>query len=161
MTIADEIERLHRLKESGALSDDEFQQAKQRVLAGERPPPTTGGAQPAASIEARTREWAMFLHISQLLGFLVPLAGLIAPLLIWQLKKDELPELDPHGKVVMNWVLSALIYLLAASLLVLVVVGVPLLLALLVLAVVFPIIGGLKANAGELWRYPLSIELLK
>ncbi|MBK1631241.1 hypothetical protein CKO31_10920 [Thiohalocapsa halophila] len=161
MTIADEIERLHRLKESGALSEDEFQQAKQRVLAGELPPRAATGAPPAASAEARTREWAMFLHISQLLGFLVPLAGLIAPLLIWQLKKDELPGLDPHGKVVMNWVLSALIYLLAASLLVLVVVGVPLLLALLVLAVVFPIIGGLKANAGELWRYPLSIEFLK
>jgi len=160
MTIADEIERLHRLKEAGALSEDEFQQAKQRILAGALPP-ATGGAQPAASTEAHTREWAMFLHLSQLLGFLVPLAGLIAPLLIWQLKKDELPELDPHGKVVMNWVLSALIYLLAASLLVLVVVGVPLLLALLVLAVVFPIIGGLKANAGELWRYPLSIEFLK
>lgn len=160
MTIADEIERLHRLKESGALSEDEFQQAKQRVLASELPAAATG-APPAASAEARTREWAMFLHISQLLGFLLPLAGLVAPLLIWQLKKDELPGLDPHGKVVMNWVLSALIYLLAASLLVLVVVGIPLLLALLVLAVVFPIIGGLKANAGELWQYPLSIEFLK
>lgn len=161
MTIADEIERLHQLKEAGALSEDEFQQAKQRVLAGELPPLATDAPPPAASAEARTREWAMFLHLSQLLGFLVPLAGLIAPLLIWQLKKDELPELDPHGKVVVNWVLSALIYLLAASLLVLVVVGIPLLLALLMLAVVFPIIGGLKANAGELWRYPLSIEFLK
>ncbi|WP_295879174.1 DUF4870 domain-containing protein [uncultured Thiohalocapsa sp.] len=154
MTIADEIERLYQLKASGAITEEEFAQAKQRVLAG---------ALPAApgSVEASTREWATFLHLSQLLGFVLPLAGLVAPLLIWQLKKDELPALDAHGKVVMNWVLSELIYLIGAALLVLVVVGVPLLLALLVLAVVFPIIGGVKANAGELWRYPLSIDFLK
>jgi uncharacterized Tic20 family protein len=157
MTIAEELERLSRLKETGAITEEEFTQAKQRVLAGALP------SEPAApgSVEARTREWAMFLHLSQLLGFVLPLAGLVAPLLIWQLKKDELPPLDAHGKVVMNWVLSELIYLIGAALLVLVVVGVPLLLALLVLAVVFPIIGGVKANAGELWRYPLSIDFLK
>ena len=42
----------------------------------------------------------------------------------------------------------------------LVVIGIPLLLAVLVLTIVFPIIGGVKANNGELWRYPLSIQFL-
>ncbi len=160
MTIADEIERLHRLKETGALNEEEFQQAKQRMLAGE-PSLVPADAPPPGSQEAHTREWALLLHLSQLLGIVIPLAGLLAPLLIWQLKKEALPALDAHGKVVMNWILSALIYLLGASLLALVVVGIPLLLVLVVVAVVFPIIGAIKANAGELWRYPLSIQFLK
>ena len=28
------------------------------------------------------------------------------------------------------------------------------------LAVVFPIVGGLKASSGEAWKYPLSISFL-
>jgi uncharacterized Tic20 family protein len=157
MNIADDIERLHRLRESGAITEEEFVQAKQRVLSGALPevPPAP------ASIERQTREWAMLLHLSQLLGFLVPLGGLVAPILIWQLKKAELPGLDAHGKVVLNWVLSALIYFLVAALLTLIVIGIPALIALVMLVVVFPIIGGVKAGNGELWQYPLSIGFLK
>ncbi len=160
MTIADEIERLNRLKEAGAITDEEFTQAKQRVLGG-RLPPEGASAPLRGDMERQTREWAMFLHLSQLLGFLVPLGGLIAPILIWQIKKPELPGLDAHGKVVLNWVLSVLIYCLVAALLTVILIGVPLLIALLVLAIVFPIIGGVKANDGELWRYPLSIPFLR
>jgi hypothetical protein len=160
MTIADEIERLNRLRESGAITEDEFVQAKLRVL-NPAATPEDRRVPPAADVEQQTREWAMFLHLSQLLGFLVPLGGLIAPILIWQLKKTELPGLDAHGKVVLNWVLSALIYFVAAGLLTLILIGIPLLLAVVVLTAVFPIIGGVKANNGELWRYPLSIQFLK
>jgi uncharacterized Tic20 family protein len=45
------------------------------------------------------RTWAMFLHLSQLANLLLPLAGLVAPILIWQLKKDQLPALDQQGKM--------------------------------------------------------------
>jgi uncharacterized Tic20 family protein len=161
MAIADEIEHLHRLRESGAISEEEFTQAKQRVLTQALPPEDARPAPSAQPIEQQTREWAMYLHLSQLLGLLVPLGGLIAPILIWQIKKDELPGLDAHGKVVLNWVLSELIYLLAAGLLTLILIGIPLLLAVVVLGIVFPIIGGVKANNGELWRYPLSIQFLR
>jgi uncharacterized Tic20 family protein len=161
MTIADEIERLHQLKAAGAITDEEFAQAKQRVLSDALPP--TPGRRPAAakSLDERTREWAMFLHLSQLLGFVLPFGGLIAPLLIWQVKKTELPDLDAHGRVVLNWALSALIYFVVAAVLALVLIGIPLLLVLAVLAVVFPIIGGIRANEGELWEYPLSIPFFE
>ncbi|HMR69509.1 MAG TPA: SHOCT domain-containing protein, partial [Rubrivivax sp.] len=48
MGLADELTRLQSLRDSGALSDDEFQRAKARVLAGDEPPPfeiaNAGGA---------------------------------------------------------------------------------------------------------------------
>ena len=91
----------------------------------------------------------------------MPLAGLIAPILIWQIKKDELPEIDVHGKIVVNWIISEILYGVLCVILLFVVVGLPLLVALGVLAVVFPIIGGIKANNGEVWRYPMSITFFQ
>ena len=103
-------------------------------------------------------QWALFLHLSLLAGHVIPLAGWIAPILIWQLKKREMPALDPHGKVVVNWILSALIYATVCVILIFVVIGIPLLIVLMLLGIIFPIIGAIKAANGEVWQYPLSIR---
>lgn len=108
-----------------------------------------------------SKTWAMFLHLSQLANFLVPVAGIVVPILIWQLKKNEMPELDAHGKVVVNWMISAFIYGIGCVLLSFVFIGIPLLFALIAVAIIFPVIGGIKANNGELWQYPLSLKLIK
>ena len=100
----------------------------------------------------------MFLHLSQLAGYVVPFGGLVVPILIWQIKKTELPGIDAHGKIVMNWLISALIYAVVSFILVFAFIGIPLLWAIGILAIIFPIIGGIKANNGELWKYPLSIS---
>lgn len=122
---------------------------------------TTNSPQPASDIDKQTRQWAMFLHLSQLLNCLLPIAGIIAPIVIWQIKKDELPGIDAHGKMVVNWMISAVIYSLIFFLLIVLLIGIPLLLALGIASVAFPIIGGIKANNGELWKYPLSLNFLK
>ena len=85
----------------------------------------------------------------------------MVPILIWQLKKAELPGIDAHGKIVVNWIISEIIYLLVCLLLVLVVVGVPLMIAVGLLGVVFPIIGAIKANNGQVWRYPLTLNIIR
>ncbi len=107
------------------------------------------------------RQWAMILHLSMLSGFVIPFAGLIAPILIWQLKKEELPEIDIHGKNATNWIISSVIYFVVGGILMLVFVGILVVLAVAVCAVVFPIIAGIKANNGEVWEYPLTIKFLK
>ncbi len=103
----------------------------------------------------------MFLHLSQLAGFIVPFAGLIVPILIWQMKKADLPEIDQHGKIVVNWIISEVLFSIISVILIFVIVGIPLLMIVGVLAIVFPIIGGIKANSGEVWKYPLSIPFFK
>ena len=168
MNVADELQKLQQLHESGAINDDEFALAKARLL--DEPPLSSGGPQgpqapPAspdpATLEQQTRQWAMFLHLSLLAYFVVPVAGIAAPIVIWQLKKDELPGIDAHGKVAVNWGISALIYAAVCVPLCFILIGIPLAIALGVLMIIFPILGGLKANNGELWRYPLSITFLK
>ncbi len=117
----------------------------------------------AGSLSAKdkdARQWAMYLHLSLLAGCLVPLAGLVAPIVIWQVKKDEYPVLDAHGKNALNWILSYLLYGFISVLLVFLFVGVFLLIALGVVGIIFPIIAALKANDGVLWKYPMSIRFM-
>lgn len=103
----------------------------------------------------------MFLHLSTLGGFVAPGVGFIAPIVIWQIKKTDYPELDPHGKNVANWLISYVIYVVVCSILLAVFIGFFLLLILAALGVIFPIVGAIKANNGEVWKYPLSISFIK
>jgi len=115
------------------------------------------------SVYSRKREtdqWGMFLHLSTFLGYIVPLAGLIAPVVIWQVKKTDLPGLDQHGRNAVNFIISLFIYSIVSLLLTFVLIGIPMLLALSVVAVVFPIIAAVKASNGEVWRYPMSIPFV-
>jgi uncharacterized Tic20 family protein len=103
----------------------------------------------------------LFLHLSQLAGLIVPFAGIVVPIVIWQTQKDKIPALDAHGKMVVNFMLSVLIYAIVSFILMFVLVGILTLLAVMVIHIVFPIIGAIKANNGELWEYPLTIKFLK
>jgi uncharacterized protein len=107
------------------------------------------------------KQWAFFLHLSLLAGFVVPLAGLVVPIIIWQIKKDEFPEIDVHGKHVVNWLITVLVYGAGGFILSFVIIGIPILIALGVICVAFPIIGAVKANNGEVWKYPLTITFIR
>ncbi len=117
--------------------------------------------QPGVLQTADQRQMGLFLHLSQLASVIVPVAGIIAPILIWQLQKDKMPEIDAHGKMVANWMISSLIYSVVSIILMLVLVGFLTFLALIIMALVFPIVGAIKANNGQLWEYPLTIKFLK
>ena len=108
-----------------------------------------------------TRQWAVLLHVSTLLGFVVPILGFIVPIILWQWKKSELPGIDAHGKIVANAIVSYIIWGAIAVPLCLLLIGFFLLWVLGILAVVFPIIAALKARDGELWDYPFCFKFFK
>lgn len=166
MSIADELQKLQQLHQAGALNDAEFAAAKAEVLGRQaaeqtdtEAPPVIGGT--PTDVKQQTQQWAFFLHLSVLAGLLVPLAGVVVPILIWQLKKAELPGLDVHGKNAVNWIISTVVYAVVCIVLTMVIIGFPLLIVLGVLGVVFPIVAAIKANKGEVWQYPFSIRVLK
>jgi uncharacterized protein len=158
MNVADELQKLQQLHESGGISDEEFAKAKAKLFT--TPASGLDALFPSGTAEQQTRQWAMYLHLSQLLNVVPPL-GLVVPILIWQLKKSDLPGIDEHGKIVANWMVSAVLYSVLCVPLLFVIVGFIALMILGVLAVIFPIIGGIKANNGEVWKYPLSIPFFK
>lgn len=103
----------------------------------------------------------MYLHLSQLLNFLTAIGGFVAAIVLWQTKKDEVAEMDEHGKAVVNFQISILIYSIAASILCVVLIGFILLPIIGLLAFVFPILNGIKAKDGKPINYPLTIKFLK
>ena len=107
------------------------------------------------------RNWAMLMHFAQLLNMLFPFLGLIAVIVMWQIKKEESAFVDRHGKIVLNWMFSYMIYALICFALVYVGIGVLLLLILKLAIIILAIIWGIKANNGETVPYPLSITFLK
>lgn len=110
------------------------------------------------------RMWAMFCHLAGLAGLLpmTPVFGsVIAPLIIWQIKKDNFEFVDEHGKEALNFQISILIYALAAGLLCFVCIGLFLLPAVYLFDLIFLLIAAIKANNGGHYRYPLSIRFVK
>ena len=132
-------------------------------------PPPLSSAQPPPPLisDAQARTWNMWCHLSTLAGLMVPFGSVIGPIVVWQIKKNEFPSVETHGKAALNFQLTVLIVALAIA-----VVGFILsffcvgilfffLLPLVGLAgLIFPIIAGLKANDGKDYKYPYSFTLV-
>ena len=108
------------------------------------------------------RTWTVLAHAIALIGFFVPIAGhIVGPLVIWLAKRDESPEIDAHGKESVNFQISMLIYNAIAGLLCIVLIGIPILIILHILNPIFVVIASIQASDGKVFRYPLSIRLIK
>jgi uncharacterized Tic20 family protein len=110
------------------------------------------------------RMWAMFCHLAGLAGFVVPviLSGIIAPLIIWQIKKDDHPFVDENGKEALNFQISIGIYALVSTILIFAFcIGAFLLMAVAIFNLVFLLIAAIKANNGQHYSYPLCIRFIK
>ncbi len=105
--------------------------------------------------------FCMVMHLSQLLSFIIPFSGLVLPIVMWATNKDQFPIVDQHGKAILNWIISATIYGFVSVILMVIGIGFLLLLALAICTIVFAIIGGVKANEGVVWGYPISIKIFK
>ncbi|MHC4323596.1 MAG: DUF4870 domain-containing protein [Planctomycetota bacterium] len=110
------------------------------------------------------RMWAMFCHLGGLAG-LIPITpafgSIIAPLVIWQIKKDEFGFVDEHGKEALNFQISILIYALVAGFLCFFCIGLVLLPAVYIFDLIFMLIAAVKSNNGEHYRYPICIRFIK
>ena len=120
-------------------------------------PAPAPAAAPVTDHERETNQWAMFIHFSMLAGWVIPLAGLIVPIILWQIKKDELPGIVPHAYIVLNWMISSLVYAAICFVLLIIIIGAFGLVALGLVTIIFAVIGGLKANEGIIWEYPGTI----
>jgi uncharacterized Tic20 family protein len=109
------------------------------------------------------RTWGMLAHLSAILATALSAMGFIGPLIVWLIKKDQSKFVDYHGKEALNFQLNLLIYMLIAVGIAFATcgIGIPLPAAVGIYGVVMCIIAGLKANNGELYRYPFTFRLIK
>lgn len=106
------------------------------------------------------RTWAMLAHLLPLPAVSVAVGHILAPLIIWLIKREESAFVDNQAKEALNFQISFTIYGLICGALALACVGFFLLIALSVAWVVLSIIGAVRANDGIAYRYPLTIRLV-
>ncbi len=100
------------------------------------------------------------------MGMLCHLLGLVGfpgPLIIWLIKKDEVPFADQEGKESLNFQITMLIAWIAAGILAVVTIGIGFLLypVVGVINIIFVIMGAMKANDGQHYSYPVNLRLIK
>ena len=113
-------------------------------------------------INKNARMWAMICHLAGLAGIILPASGnIVAPLIVWQIKKDDNPFIDEQGKEAVNFQISMSIYFIASVFLCFICVGAFLVAATIIVFFVFLLIAAVKANNGYHYRYPLTIRFIK
>jgi uncharacterized Tic20 family protein len=136
-------------------------------------PPSPSDPPIAGLVSAEERQWAMFAHLSALLGAILTGAFghgwgcFIGPLIIWLVKKDTMPFVDDQGKEALNFnitVAIAIRVLLLLSIMTLgigLIIAIPLWIIIGIVWLVFTIIAAIKANEGVRYRYPFTLRLIK
>ncbi|MEI8644007.1 DUF4870 domain-containing protein [Pseudoalteromonas sp. Hal040] len=107
------------------------------------------------------RTWAMFCHLSALAGLLFPFGSVIGPLIVWLVKKEEMPLVAEHGRKSLNFQLTMMIAYIVCFMLMFVVVGVILLLLVALFSLIMVVVSAIKANDGKEVNYPMAIEFIK
>ncbi|MBD8871737.1 DUF4870 domain-containing protein [Rhodanobacter sp. DHB23] len=123
-------------------------------------PPPPGGNPLDGVPSVEERQWAMFAHLSALVGLVIPLGSIIGPLVIWLIKKDTMPFVDDQGKEALNFNITVAIAAAVSWILCFVLIGFLLLAVLVILWLVFVIVGTIKANEGTAFRYPFALRLV-
>ncbi len=134
---------------------------------------TVQAATNASGIDAQERQWAMFAHLSALIGGIVTagwagsLGCFVGPLVIWLVKKETMPFVDDQGKEALNFNITVAIVFAALLLLSLLTLGIGLVIAIPAFFIigiawlVLTILASIKANEGVAYRYPFALRLIK
>jgi len=100
-------------------------------------------------------------HLSQLLDLVTLVGGFLVPLFIWLTNKDKVYSMDEHGKAIINFRISMLIYLaLCVPLVLFFGLGLLGFLVIGVLYFILPILNAIKASNGERPSYPFSLTII-
>lgn len=99
--------------------------------------------------------WAVLVHIGGIFFSFFP--ALIGYLVL----KDRGPFVREHTKTALNFQLTLLIAYVVGGLLSIVLIGIPILIAAGILALVLPIIAAVKAGNGQWFTYPLTIPFIR
>lgn len=119
------------------------------------------------------RNWTVLVHLSGLLNILsgIPLAGVVAVIVLWQMKNKESAFVDEHGREAANFqitlAVAGVVLIVAGVILTVITFGLALLLiipawiGMVILLLIGCIRGALAASRGEMYRYPFTYRFLK
>ena len=124
--------------------------------------------EPAATSDQQT--WRVLAHASAFVQ-LVGIPSVVGPLIVWLIRRED-PVVEPHAREALNFQLSLFIYFIGGVILgfiaALTIVGLVVtaviviaLFLLFLLELLFALLGTIAASKGEMYRYPLNLDLIK
>ena len=155
----EKIKKLEEFLKNGTITQEEFDAEKEKIING-----APKEAQPEKSAENVTRQpllgmeenlYLLLMHLSQFF------TAFIIPLVMWLIGKDESKRTDIHGKNILNFQITYIIWLIVGIITIPLIVGIVILSVLGIAMTVFIIVAAVKAYNGEDWKYPLTINFLK
>ncbi|WP_035613314.1 DUF4870 domain-containing protein [Haloferula sp. BvORR071] len=118
-------------------------------------------------VSSEEKMWATIAHLSALTGWITGFGYIAGPLIVYLVKKDTMPFAAKEAKEALNfnitWLGITIIFAVVTFVLSLFVIGlllIPILIAIPVVMTVLSIVGGLRANEGRSYRYPLTLRLI-
>lgn len=123
-----------------------------------------------SSATSDQQTWRVLAHASAFVQ-LVGIPSVVGPLIVWLIRRED-PVVEPHAREALNFQLSLLIYFVGGVVLafiaaltivglVLTVIIVIALFVLFFLELLFALLGTIAASRGEIYRYPMNLNLLK
>ena len=109
----------------------------------------------SSSPSQESKNLALLCH---LLGLLTSFLG---PLILWLMKKEEDSYIEHHGREALNFQIMLIIAYFVGGILTFVCIGFIIMLAAWIMDIVFSIMACIAASKGQMYRYPVSLRLIK
>lgn len=119
-------------------------------------PPPSAAPSKRSNVTGSDKLWAILSHISGLFGI-----WFIIPIVVYLVMRGESDYVAENAKEALNFHISLLIYAICSALLIFMLIGIPLLVVLGLGALVLSIVAAIKASDGSIYRYPLTIRLVR
>lgn len=115
-----------------------------------------------SAVPAEERTWGMLAHIAAFAGLVVPFGSVIAPLVIYLVRKDTHPFVADQARESLNFQITSLIIGVALGIVGIVTLGFGFVLLPVagIAWLVFVIIAAVAANDGKRYRYPVCFRLV-
>jgi len=113
--------------------------------------------------EVIERKWMLLLHGTPFFGLIIPFASILFPLFLWIHKANDNKVYDQHGRAVVNFHSSILLYFICSLLLFFAFPGYNFFITgtVVVFSIVTTLYNISRALQTTSFRYPLSIPFLK
>ena len=122
-------------------------------------------------ISRNDKNYSSITHLSGFAGWFFPFGNILAPLVLWSVKKNDSSFIDEHGKAAVNFQLSIMLYVFLLAILcipiaiftlgigiIAIIIGI---IPAVLLKIALIILASIKANNGEDYTYPFTINFIK
>jgi uncharacterized Tic20 family protein len=109
------------------------------------------------------KTWALVAHFGGAAGALIGAGGggWVAPLIAMVSKGNESPTVRSHAVAALNFQILVTIIAVVGYITACAIIGFFIFVAAMIIGVIFGILAGLKANEGQPYKYPFTLNLVK